>query len=267
MKRKYLVLGAMCSVALLGGCSSDSSEDYSLSLDKVEIGIDSLTDGKFSLNVINTEEMTEFEGYMEYIYDFQYEELFKLNPEYVDANESSIKYSAETGELLAVIKATEGSNSGVESSMGEFCANLEGCEETSFDDYLMYVSSSDNSSVITEVKNAETPIFNNMMMVDDEMFESMLGIDPTLVDEYLVKVPMMVVSSSSYIIVKPSEGNFEKVEGLLEDYMKSLEDTWEMYLPDQYELVKNRLTKTYGDYLIYIISTDNELVYNKIINE
>ena len=36
--------------------------------------------------------------------------------------------------------------------------------------------------------------------------------------------------------------------------MTNLEEQWSTYLPDQYELVKNRLEEKYGDYLIYIIS-------------
>ena len=46
--------------------------------------------------------------------------------------------------------------------------------------------------------------------------------------------------------------------------MEKLEQQWQTYLPDQYELVKNRLEKEYGEYLIYIISTDNDLVFKEI---
>lgn len=38
----------------------------------------------------------------------------------------------------------------------------------------------------------------------------------------------------------------------------------ETYLPEQYELVKNRLEKEYGDYLIYIVSSNNDLVFETI---
>ena len=46
--------------------------------------------------------------------------------------------------------------------------------------------------------------------------------------------------------------------------MTNVENQWATYLPDQYELVKNRLEEEYGDYLIYIISIDIELVLKTI---
>ena len=46
--------------------------------------------------------------------------------------------------------------------------------------------------------------------------------------------------------------------------MAELEKQWKNYLPDQYDLVKNRKVEKFGDYLIYIISNDNEAVYKKI---
>ena len=48
--------------------------------------------------------------------------------------------------------------------------------------------------------------------------------------------------------------------------MDNLEEQWSTYLPDQYELVENRLEEEYGEYLIYIISNDNELVLKTIKN-
>lgn len=54
------------------------------------------------------------------------------------------------------------------------------------------------------------------------------------------------------------------VKEKLDTYMTNLEEQWKTYLPDQYELVKNRLVKEYGDYLIYIVSSDNEAVFNEI---
>ena len=43
-----------------------------------------------------------------------------------------------------------------------------------------------------------------------------------------------------------------------EGYMKKLEDQWSNYLPDQFELVEDRLVEEYNGYLIYIVSSDNE---------
>ena len=48
--------------------------------------------------------------------------------------------------------------------------------------------------------------------------------------------------------------------------MTASENQWEHYIPEQYELVKNRKVEKIGDYLVYIVSTDNNLVFNTIQN-
>ena len=93
--------------------------------------------------------------------------------------------------------------------------------------------------------------------------EALTGVNPDDLDEFLVKNSVMT-QSSSYYILKPKAGKEDKVEEAMEDYMDRLEDQWETYLPDQYELVENRLEEEYGKYLIYIISSDNELVFKTI---
>ena len=48
--------------------------------------------------------------------------------------------------------------------------------------------------------------------------------------------------------------------------MTNLEKTWSTYLPDQYDIVKNRMEKEAGDYLIYIATADNQKVYDAIMS-
>ena len=66
------------------------------------------------------------------------------------------------------------------------------------------------------------------------------------------------------MVVKPAEGKYETVRSGLDEYIKKQEELWNTYLPDQYELVKNRLVVEEGDYLIYIISEDNNSVLEAI---
>lgn len=263
MKKIILATILTFSLVLITGCGN-SNKEVTLNLDTIAETLNVLNDGEFSLPLVNTDEMESYESTLNYIYDFEYEDKFKLDTSLVDTDNTSIKYNEETKELLAIITPKEGSEDEVKKTMESFCSSLDNCSVTSFKDYIVYVSSNDNDKVIENVKNTATPIFNSMMELDNEMFESTTKINLDDVEEYVMSVPMMMTSSSSYIIIKPVEGSEETVKNLMEEYMESLETTWEMYLPDQYELVKNRLVEEYGDYLIYIISTDNELVINKI---
>ena len=102
------------------------------------------------------------------------------------------------------------------------------------------------------------------MDIDKDGLSQTFDIDDKLVSEFLVKVPMMNVNANSVIILKPENGKTKEVKDKMNDYMTKLENQWQTYLPDQYELVKNRLEKEYGGYLIYIISNDNNQVFDLI---
>ena len=102
------------------------------------------------------------------------------------------------------------------------------------------------------------------MEVTKENVKDTLNIDPASLDEFLMETPMMIVQSNTYIIVRPASGKEQEVKDAINAYMKRLEEQWKTYLPDQYELVKNRKEEKLGDYLIYIVSSDNEKVFNTI---
>ena len=130
--------------------------------------------------------------------------------------------------------------------------------------YLVYVVSKDNEKLLKAVKDVKEPIFGAMMEVTKENVKDTLNIDPASLDEFLMETPMMIVQSNTYIIVRPASGKEQEVKDAINAYMKRLEEQWKTYLPDQYELVKNRKEEKLGDYLIYIVSSDNEKVFNTI---
>ena len=86
------------------------------------------------------------------------------------------------------------------------------------------------------------------------------------VEEYAGKTSMMIVSASSYMIMKPAEGKKEAVKEAMADYMAKQEEQWGAYLPAQYDLVKNRLETEVEGYLVYVVSEDNDAVLKAIKN-
>ena len=108
-------------------------------------------------------------------------------------------------------------------------------------------------------------VFGMMMEVTKDQIKDTLNVEEADVEEFLMKMPMMG-QASKYIIVKPVSGKEEVVKNAIDEYMANEETQWSMYLPDQYELVKNRKVEKIGDYLIYIVSTDNNSVFETIKN-
>ena len=74
---------------------------------------------------------------------------------------------------------------------------------------------------------------------------------------------MMNVHASMFVIIKATDGKVEEVLQKVETYATNYEAQWERYLPEQFELVKNREVGKTGNY-VYMIVAENasELVKN-----
>ena len=260
MKKLLLCIGIF-SLFLITGCSSEN-ENVSLKLDELSTKLDTLKGESFDRFTASEIVSTKIEGLVE-VYEYDFEEKFKLNVE--DIQEYSIAINEETLDMYFFVKPLEGKKDSVKEAIDNY---LESVEKTpSYEEhlgYLLYVVAEDSDNLLKEIKDCKGQIFGALMQLDDDMLSQQLGIEKDMVEEYLIKVPMMITNSHTYAIIKPSEGKKADVKEKMDTYMKNLETQWETYLPDQYELVKNRLVEEYGDYLIYIVSSDNEIVFNAI---
>ena len=261
MKKVLLGLLSVLAVISFTGCGT-KKENVKLDLNKISTELDTLTIDEISIQSVMYEEMGIF-GELSYVYDFEFQEKFGLNNELV--KEYIVNYNEETKELLAIFRPFDGKTEEVKNELNTFMTGINAKLEE-VNGLLIYVNSSDNDLVISKVKETKTPVFGMMMEVGKDQIKDTLNIEETDVEEFLMKMPMMMVQSNTYIIVKPTEGKEETVKNAIEDYMKKLEDQWSTYLPDQYELVENRKVEKIGDYLIYIVSTDNNLVFETINN-
>ena len=98
--------------------------------------------------------------------------------------------------------------------------------------------------------------FNELATMDVtvETLETVLQITADEVDEVIGKMPMMNVQASMYIVIKAKDGAVESVKTKVENYGTAYEEQWATYLPEQYELVKQRKIGVKGNYVYLIIS-------------
>ena len=73
-----------------------------------------------------------------------------------------------------------------------------------------------------------------------------------------------------YFIIKPKEGKTSVVKSDMEEFLEKIDNTWgigteNIYFPEAAQLVEDKMVKEENNYLIYIISQDNKLVYNTIV--
>ena len=103
----------------------------------------------------------------------------------------------------------------------------------------------------------ELPMF---MDLDDDMLKDTYGIEASMLDEYVAKVPMMNVQATEFFIAKVKDGNMAAVKDGISNRLESLDATWSTYLPDQYELVQNHKLVEEGDYILFAIGENAEAV-------
>lgn len=111
-----------------------------------------------------------------------------------------------------------------------------------------------------EVSNriTENSAFKEMPTIDITMdlVDSYFGINKDNVEAVVGKIPAMNVHASMYVILKAKDQKADEVKTQLESYAKNYEDMWATYLPEQYELVKQRRLGAKGNY-VYLIIAEN----------
>lgn len=98
----------------------------------------------------------------------------------------------------------------------------------------------------------EQPSF---MEVEAEMLEQMYHLDPALLEDYSVRMPMMNVKSNEIAVLKVKDSkDIPTVETAIQQRASDVQNAFEQYLPDQYENAKNYKLVTKGNYLLFVIA-------------
>ena len=272
MKKIVLCLTLIMAAIVLTACGK---ENVSLNLKDLSSKLDNLKGEEFdrftAANIINE----KIEGLKEiYDYEYDFKENFGLNSE--DIEFYTIAMNEDNMDMFLFIQPLKDKKNDVKLALDNYFSELENSDNqeiankaknksyTQIGSYLVYIMTDNSSDILNSIKDSKENIFGALMEVNDETLESQFNINKSDVKEYLIKVPMMITSYNSYIIIKPVDGKKDEVKEKIDEYMTKLEKQWETYLPEQYELVKNRLEKEYGDYLIYIVSSNNDLVFETI---
>lgn len=121
-----------------------------------------------------------------------------------------------------------------------------------------------NNLEITEDEETVKLFENNTKMSNDAIEGRQ--IDTNLFEEILFSMDMTSNTANIYIIALPKEGNEEKCDEQIDNYLDKYQDNVEMYNPEEARKIEDRLEETYGNYYIYIISKDNEKALDKIKN-
>lgn len=79
------------------------------------------------------------------------------------------------------------------------------------------------------------------------------------------KLPMMNVHASMYVVIEAQPGKADEVKAKLEEYGNLYEEQWSRYLPDQYDLVKERKMGKVDSYVYMVVAEEAEAIENLIV--
>lgn len=85
-----------------------------------------------------------------------------------------------------------------------------------------------------------------------------------LVKDYAIFMPAMNVHATEIILVEAQDGKLDEVKKALDKRMETVEQTWSTYLPEQYELVKNRKTLEEGNVIAIVIADQADAILQEI---
>ena len=274
MKKWKLFTTLFIAMLLFTGCGK---ENIQLDLQKINQELPNAISDKFYMQGVYSIIDDQEEPFFENLND-----IYNLNGKFNLTEENILEYSVRMNEenydMYFILKPIEGKEEILKKEMKAFFESLDEKVENEYKEkvsnrlikeyqgYLIYIISNNNEEVYNAMLTSKQPIFGAMMDVESDALEATFGLNPDLVEEYIARVPMMIVNSNMYLIVKPKEGKESEVKEIIDTYMKNLEEQWSTYLPAQYDLVKNRKEEKIGDYFVYIVSNDNDAVYNIIKN-
>ena len=109
----------------------------------------------------------------------------------------------------------------------------------------------DVAAQFLEANADQLPAF---MELDAETLQGMYGIEPEWVTAYVCQFPMMNVHATEIFIAHVADGQMDNVKKAIEDRKASLDATWSMYLPEQYELVKKSETIVKDNYILFAVT-------------
>lgn len=120
------------------------------------------------------------------------------------------------------------------------------------------------SELEKKIENTDEFDFDKMQNIDAETASATFLIDSSKIKDIIGKSPIVNTKAFMYVIIKAENEDLQEVKMALESYGSEYEKVWSTYLPDQYELVKNRKIGIKGNYVYMVISEDSDKIVELI---
>jgi len=108
--------------------------------------------------------------------------------------------------------------------------------------------------------------FDNCEEMTKEDMESIYDFDTNLLEEYTIMMPKVSNNANMYMILKVKSENQDEVRNMLNNFTDKYIQQFNLYAPEQVDLIDNKVISIKDEYIIYLISNDNKSVLEVIRN-
>lgn len=105
--------------------------------------------------------------------------------------------------------------------------------------------------------------YGNMKDMDTSELEVIYGLNFDLIESAEIKSSTLS-NGNFYALIKVNDENKKEVEKQMDNLFSVLEKQSNLYSPEAVKLIQNHLSTSVGNYLIYIVSDDNEAYYDEV---
>ncbi len=134
--------------------------------------------------------------------------------------------------------------------------------EQSYGENLIYLVGTHLKEKLDKIKDAKVKVFPDMISLSKEDLETDIHLNMDDIESYTFAVTDKLDRVEQYIIIQYKEET--SVRKSMHDYFEQLESEWKEKDDFKYQMLKNRMEKQLGNYLIYLVSIDNQSAYEKI---
>ena len=271
------IIISLSSIIFILGCSLNKPV---VNLNNIEEKIDHIQLDELDLNeIVHSIEKEDFYDKMEYKKD---EELKLIGLDVNEINDYIYRKSTTDSDkygFYIILKINDTYKEKAKEIMNNYFTNLINEEldsdklylllnkiEFEYNDYLIYIVGNKNNTILDKIIENKKKVFTNLIKINEVKLKDLNIVNGENLEKYLMKISSNINNSDLYFIVKPKKDKKLEVEESINKYFNKLE---EKFKNNETELnkIKNKTITNTNDYLIYIISSDNEKVLKTIKNE
>lgn len=271
------IIISLSSIIFILGCSLNKPV---VNLNNIEEKIDHIQLDELDLNeIVHSIEKEDFYDKMEYKKD---EELKLIGLDVNEINDYIYRKSTTDSDkygFYIILKVNDTYKEKAKEIMNNYFTNLINEEldsdklylllnkiEFEYNDYLIYIVGNKNNTILDKIIENKKKVFTNLIKINEVKLKDLNIVNGENLEKYLMKISSNINNSDLYFIVKPKKDKKLEVEESINKYFNKLE---EKFKNNETELnkIKNKTIANTNDYLIYIISSDNEKVLKTIKNE